>query len=356
MKYAKIGMVGLLAASTVAVDAAEILRLSGSASLNDINYWSGGVAPGSSDVALFDGTSGAGGTTYSTTSFYPGGWKFTDIDGPVTISNYGYVYGSGIDMSSATADVSFTGQVRVGNVSFGNITVASGRTLTINNINTSNGKSAYTIGISGGGTMLVNGTATATSSRMMFNVSGAGTTIGGTGTYAAYWSNSGYGVQIGSGSYIAPGTTGIGTLTIDDTNGGATALILADGSGLKMELGAAGSSDMLALTAMAAGDVVFQGTTIIDLLDTGEVGTYKLIDTDLDETTWTGLTLSGQEITGGLTVANLADGLSSTLYMGDGSNGDAGDIYLTVIPEPATMGLMGIFGAGMLFVRRKFMM
>lgn len=26
-----------------------------------------------------------------------------------------------------------------------------------------------------------------------------------------------------------------------------------------------------------------------------------------------------------------------------------------VIPEPATIGLVGIFGAGMLFLRRKFM-
>ncbi len=360
MKYLNISMVGLLVASAMGVQGAEIIKLSvadsGNYYMDFGGAWDGGAVPGSGDVAVFNSTSvpGSSGDTFRALNTYIGGYKITDIQGNLNVNATTYNYGFGVDMSAATADVTFE---NLRNNAGGGmpITVAAGRTFRTGIISTATGKSAYNMPISGGGTVLVNGSATASSARMMFNVSGAGTTVGGNGTWAPYWANSGYGMQIGSGSYIAPGDNGIGTMTLDDTNGGQTALVMADGSGLKMELGAAGASDMLALTAMAAGDVSFLGTTVIDLLGTGEVGTYKLFDTDLDESTWNGLTLSGQDITGGLTVANLASGLTGTLYMGNGTTGDSGDIYLDVIPEPATLSLIAVLGGGMLFIRRRFM-
>ena len=147
-------------------------------------------------------------------------------------------------------------------------------------------------------------------------------------------------------------------MTIDNANTGATALVMSDGSGLKFELGTGGTfaapstdSDLLALTTMAAGDVSFGGTTNIDFLGTGSAGVFKLIDTDLDDTTYSGLTLSGQVITGGLTFSNLAG--AGTLIMGDGVTGDLGDIYLQVVPEPTSLALLGLSGLALLIRKRR---
>ena len=346
--------VALLAASA---NAAEILRLYDSRYLSDANYWDGGVVPGSVDVALFDGTTvpGGGTTAYSCKDVWIGGYKITDIAEDISFDYPTYLYGSGVDMSAATADVTFE-NLRC-NGGFGPLTVASGRTLTAVDITSASGKSAYTIPISGGGTVLVNNKASATNARMMFDVSGSGTTIGGNGTWAPFWSNKPYGIQVGAGAYIAPGTAGVGTMTIDDTNGGATALVLADGSGFLFELGTGGTfaspsvdSDMLALVSMAAGDVALGGTSNIDFLGTGSAGVFKLFDTDLDDTTWSGLALSGQEIVGGLTFSNLAG--AGTLIMGDGVNGDLGDIYLEVVPEPTSLALVALGGLALLIRKR----
>lgn len=331
---------GALASCVFTSQAAEILRLPGSTDLTDVTYWDGGVAPGSGDVALFDSTSfsASTGIVYDADNVYCGGYKFTDLNGPVTFTAITYMYGLGIVVSNTTSDLTF---VNIRN----NLTtpsapwiIPSGCTVRTTDISCSNGKSYYTIGISGGGTLIVNGSASGNNSRFMFNVSGTNTTIGGNGTYAPWWSNVGYGMQIGAGAYIAPGDNGVGTMTINDANSGTTALIMADGSGIKFELGTGGSyaapsgdSDMLSLLNMAAGDVEFQGTTVIDFLGTGTNGVYKLIDTDLDDTTWSGLTVSNQVITGGLTITNLESGLTGAeLILGDGTNGTLGDIYLYV--------------------------
>lgn len=355
MKTTPFLLSALVLTSASGLHAADILRLSGSTDLSDTAYWTGGALPGSADVASFDGTSGAGGTTYSTGSgIWPGGWKITDVGSTVTFSGVQYVYGSGVDMSAADADAVF-GNIRNNSTGGGGaITIASGRTLTTDYVSTAGGKSWYTLSYSGGGTLIVNNSLAGNSSRLMLDVSGAGTTIGGTGTYAPWWSNTTFGIRMGDGTIIAPGNS-IGTLTIDSANdfGSEACVIMADGSGFEYELGGGGgsfvlpgNSDLITLLAMEAGDVKFEGTSNIDFLGTGSWGVFKLFDTDLDGTTWEGLTLSGQEITGGLTFSNLTPGYTGTLIMGDGVTGDAGDIYIQVVPEPtaALLGGLGLLG------------
>lgn len=345
-------MIALAALSCAAISqATEVLRLPGSTDLSDANYWDGGVPPGSSDVALFDGTTvpDTNSVTYSGGNVYYGGYKFTDINGPISFSMITYLDvdpPSGIILTNTHADVHFS-YIRSNKGGSFPITVASNCTV---RIDTLNGRyNTYTLPISGGGTVLVNGYAGG-GARMFFDVSGAGTTIGGTGTWAASLVNTTYGMQIGTGSCIAPGDNGVGTVTIDGS-GGATALSLADGSVLKFELGTGGNgfalpssdSDQIVLTSMSSNDVVFQGTTTIDFQGTGSNGVYKLLDTDMDTATWSGLTVSNEVfnwsgnlvtnkvITSGLAITNLPIGLPpAELIMGDGVNGDPGDIYLVV--------------------------
>lgn len=349
MKRIVLTAITVLASATIS-QAVDYLRVPGSVTLSDGSYWTtnglvANATPGNGDVAVFDGATvpDVNPIAYSTATFYPGGWKFADIQGAVSFDGNAYLYGNGVVVeTNAAADVTFNA-LRVGNApGFGPMTIAPGRTVTTTDISTSSGKSAYTIQISGGGTFFVNGWASATSSRMMFNVSGSGTTIGGNGTWAAYWANSGYGMQIGADCFIAPGTNAVGTMTINNANAGQTALIMADGSGFKFDIGSGGTyalpsdnSDQLVFANVVSNDVVFQGTTTIDCLGTGSNGVFKLLETSLDETTWSGLALSGQEITGGLVVTNYASGYDYSLILGDGTTGDAGDIYLVVGEPPA---------------------
>ena len=346
---------------------AEILKLD-SGQLYDAAGWDGGVLPSTADIGVFDSSTvtTGGGNSFSGSGYYIGGYKVTDIAGPLTINGTTtYVYNGGaIDMSAATADVTFAGTLRTNGPSSGanfTMTVASGRTLTLNYLTFS--RNAYTMPINGGGTILVNGsTDGGGTNRVAFDVTGAGTTIGGTGTWKPSNTNGGYGVRMNSGTYVAPGANGVGTTSFDGSHSGQSILNMQDGSGFKFELGTGGTialpsadSDMISLASMAAGDVIFAGTSALDFFGTGSAGVFKLFDTDLDGATWSGLTLSGQEITGGLAVSNLASGYTSTLLMGDGTTGDAGDIYLqltAVVPEPSVV-LLGGLGLLALLRRRR---
>ncbi|MDF7824184.1 PEP-CTERM sorting domain-containing protein [Pontiellaceae bacterium B12227] len=70
--------------------------------------------------------------------------------------------------------------------------------------------------------------------------------------------------------------------------------------------------------------------------------------------------------TGTVDLSAGADALANILFVSNtqSTSGEAGtppryyldNISVTVIPEPATLGLIGAFGGGILFIRRRFMM
>lgn len=235
---------------------------------------------------------------------------------------------------SATGDGSLTkvglgtAQLTGDNTYAGGTTVSAGTLLANNTAGSATGTGAVTVGIDG--------------------------TLGGTGRIAPTGSN---GVTVAG--TLAPGVS-IGGLAIDLSSTTGTVSILSD-AGFKFELGVAGgsigalgSSDRLSLTGASAGVFNFSGNTI-DFLGSGAQGWYKLFDTDLASgSTWSGLTLAGQSIEAGLLVTNLGAGLTGTLLVGNGANGDLDDIYLHVVPEPGT-GIALLGGAAMLLgsMRRR---
>ncbi|MFA7342759.1 MAG: autotransporter-associated beta strand repeat-containing protein [Terrimicrobiaceae bacterium] len=212
------------------------------------------------------------------------------------------------------------------------------------------------------GTLLVNNTSG--SGLGTGAVSVAGGNLGGTGIITPTGAN---GITVASGGNIAPGAS-IGTLTLN--LGSTTGTVnLTGGGDFKFELGtanvsigaiAAGSSDLLAVAGASASDVAFGGSNDINLLGTATAeGYYKLFDTSFDDTTWTGLTVGGittggNLITGGLTASNYGGSFSGELILADGTAGtSAGDIYLHVVPEPATWGLLASGLTTVLVLRRR---
>ncbi len=267
----------------------------------------------------------------------------------------------GIAVTAAGDDVTFGGAGDIV-VSTNAITGAGGLikdgagTATLSMANTYSGATMINAG-----TLLVNNTTNSGTGTGAITV-GASGTLGGSGRIAPTGAN---GVTVSSGGKLAPGES-IGKLEFNfgGTTGG---LSMSGGSIFAYELGPAGAtiadpvsgvnSDTLIITGAAAGDVVFNNN-VIDFLGTGEGGYYKLFDTDGGAAIWAGLTFSGQEIIGGLSVTNLASLHVGTLLLGDGAgNGDLGDIYLqvvaTAIPEPASATLLALAGLALLRRRRQ---
>ena len=105
-----------------------------------------------------------------------------------------------------------------------------------------------------GGTLRVNGTHTGAGSYTV----AANATLGGTGTITP---SAGSSITVQSGGFFAPGSAGIGTLSVD---GSATLspVLTLDGATLNFELNNTGQSDRVALIGGAANDISLNGALI----------------------------------------------------------------------------------------------
>ncbi len=203
-----------------------------------------------------------------------------------------------------------------------------------------------------GGTLLVNGNHTNAGTYSMTVNSSSAPFLGGNGviTYATAGT-----LSVVSGGGLTPGgnadgTWSAGTLTLNLGTGGSGNLNLASMTGnnagrLVFDLAAPGASDKVLLganTELRIGAGLLEKSDFTFNLRSGfTAGTYTLFDTSL---TVNG-TLSGAA--GALDI-DFGGGYSGTI----GLSGDGTDIILTVIPEPATVG-MAVAGLALMVLRRR---
>lgn len=128
---------------------------------------------------------------------------------------------------------------------------------------------------------------------------------------------------------------------------------LVDGANLNFVIGAAGVNNAVTYGA-GVKHTTFDGIFDFDLSGAGTTlgDSWQVVPAGTNSPTYYGATfvVNGFAKDGGGTGYGIWNGSANGAeYQFDP---DAGT--LTVIPEPATLGLIGFFGAGMLFVRRRF--
>jgi len=154
-------------ASVNASQAANIIKADNATALNLAGSWVGGVVPGSGDVAVWNNTVTASrGTSLGADLSFQGIRIENPGGSPMSISGSTYTLtlgSSGIDMSSATADLTISSIL---NISTNQIwSIGSGRVLTLSNTNT--GGSGTTLSLTGPGAVALNTSGTAFGSTIL---------------------------------------------------------------------------------------------------------------------------------------------------------------------------------------------
>jgi len=181
----------LLAVSAFAVfgsslQAATVTKDNNTADLDTGTSWVGGNVPGVADVALWDSTvTGANTVSLGTPNLTIGTVQITNPGGLVTINGAGTltltssgIPGVGIDMSSATADLTINANIAIEDTPTMPIwTVAAGRTLTVAGNVSENGPTLKTLTIAGAGTTDITGMISDDQKDLAIAKNGTGTLI-----------------------------------------------------------------------------------------------------------------------------------------------------------------------------------
>jgi len=322
-----------------------VLTNSASSFDRGVQIWLGGTVRSAELLdAGTNSTIGAGDRIRLGNATTAGTFEYT---GGATETNRQILVGGGTDATHAGGGTFLnngTGAVTFDNAAF-NIatTAAAGRTLTlggtyagintISGVITDNNGATSTVGVTvsgstwsldgantytgdttvSGGSLRVNGSTAADSAVSV----ASGGIIGGTGTIGGATTVSGI---------LAPGSSGIGTLSIANHvtwNGGQNWLFELGTAGAS--LANPGTSDLLDITA---GDFVKGSgpSWTFDFVGTGAQGWYKLA-------TWTGTTgFSADDFT----ATNLSGANTGTFVIQDSA------LYIQVVPEPATWALAAV--------------
>lgn len=328
---------------SISSSAQALTKADNNTALNSAGSWVENTAPTTTDLLLFNSTGvpTAGGLTVAAANAsFGGSLQFTDIAGNVTITqSSGQTWtlsSGGIDMSAATADVTIGVNgafFRWGSGNSGGLSVASGRTLTINS-NFNNAGNTKTIVMTGPGNIIFNGGA-GSGGAMGFSITGgANVTMNGVGGWGG-----------ASAKEIINGTLNLGN---DSALGGAT-LTLGGTSGNTPTLIASGAARSIAnsitLNTVTTGAATIGGSNALtvggNLLATGGPRTLTVNNSAL--TTFNGGVLLSNDNTTtgrGLTV----NGSGSTTINGVIANNNAGNTLAATLAYSGT-GTLSLSGA-----------
>ncbi|NQX01508.1 autotransporter-associated beta strand repeat-containing protein, partial [bacterium] len=267
--------------------AQALTKANNATSLNAAGSWAEAAAPSSTDVLLFNSTGvpTAGGLTVGVgaSATVGGSLQVTDIAGNLSITqSTGATWtlgNGGIDMSAATADVTIGGSgknLRWANGNYGGISVAAGRTLTLNS-NFSNQGNTKTIAMTGSGNIIFNGSA-GFGGATSFNVNGANVTLNNaSGGWTAGTITAGS-LVIGNTNALQNQTvtnnaaagikfgTGITSATLGNLAGsGSIELTNADTNAVSLAIGGNNSSQTYSGSLSGAGTLTKNGTGTLTL-------------------------------------------------------------------------------------------
>ncbi len=306
------------------LSAQTLTKADNNTALNSAGSWVENTVPNTTDLLLFNSTGvpTAGGLTVAAANaVFGGSLQFTNIAGNVIITqSSGQTWtlsSGGIDMSTATADVTIGASgasFRWGSGNSGGLSVASGRTLTINS-DFNNAGNTKTIVMTGPGNIIFN-RAAGNGGAMGFSITGgANVTMNGAGGWTG-----------GSAKEIINGTLSLGH---DSALGGAT-LTLGGTSANTPTLAAVGGartiSNSITLAAVTTGSSTIAGANALTvngtLLASGGPRTLTVNNSAL--TTFGGSILLSNDNTTtgrGLTIG----GTGNTLVSGNIANNNVGN-------------------------------
>jgi autotransporter-associated beta strand protein len=214
-------------------------------------------------------------------------------------------------------------------------------TWTLQGANTYSGGTSVTVG-----TLMVNNASG--SGLGKGNVGVAGGVLGGTGTIG--FSTDAANVTL-TGGHLAPGASGSGTLTVNGN------VALNASSSLDINIANVSSNEMLTTNSVtgsgggdsANGDVTLGGATLNLTLGftpvAGDIGhTYTIINNNSVDP------VSGQFASGSFVEAGVDD--FAINYAGGTGNNDV-VLTLNALPEPSSLGLLGVAGLGLLARKRR---
>jgi hypothetical protein len=372
------GHYGLLNHSAGTVGAASVtIGNSGTAAANSVYTMSGGTLSATTQIRAYNQgefNQSAGTATAANLDIDAGGSVTVSgtaaltattigVDATTTMTQTGGTVGSTTAHINGTYGLSGSGALNATTLNVNDTLNQSGTSVAT--VNTLDVDAAGIYNLTGG-TLATEGTASTVDGLMDINGGTlsidngpADVIIGGTGL-----------LKLQSGTLEATGSAPADVLTFNtaiEVSGGAVDLLGQIRVNNQFDIiGDAATIDIARLSGTGGGgklNFVFDESGV-STIDVSAWMTLSLIDLEVDGSAYTGsgtsfVLLDAVNNTANLQSYNITgfgtEGVDWELVQTLGTGGSSADVVLNVIPEPATLGLITVFGGAMLFIRRRFL-